>query len=92
MKLRDQIETRTTAANTSAVWKHLKRSERETQTSLQAQNTVSERLLSKYGLANKLQNVMFSKTRTNGMYSNSAARARGARVQSARKFCAETLT
>ncbi len=25
---------------------------------------------------------MFSKTHTNGMYSNSAARARGARVQS----------
>ncbi len=42
-------------------------------------------------LVNKLQNVMFSKTRTNGMYSNSAARARGARVQSARKFCAKTL-
>ncbi len=43
---------------------------------------------------------MFSKTRTNGMYSNSAARARGARVQSPKreeipvqkhKFCAETL-
>ncbi len=44
------------------------------------------------GLANKLQNVMFSKTRTNGMYSNSAARAGGTRVQSARKFCAKTLT
>ncbi len=28
---------------------------------------------------------MFSKTRTNGMYSNSAARARGARVQSPKR-------
>ncbi len=46
MTLRDQIEARTNAANTSAVWKYLKRSERETQTSLQAQNTDSERLLS----------------------------------------------
>ncbi len=48
MTLRDQIEAHTNAANTSAVWKHLKRSEREreTQTSLQAQNTESERLLS----------------------------------------------
>ncbi len=48
MTLRDQIEARTNAVNTSAVWKHLKRSEseRETQTSLQAQNTDSERLLS----------------------------------------------
>ncbi len=33
-------------------------------------------------LANELQNVMFSKTRTDGMYSNSAARARGTRIQS----------
>ncbi len=33
-------------------------------------------------LVNKLQNVMFSKTRMNCMYSNSAARACGARVQS----------
>ncbi len=33
-------------------------------------------------LVNKLQNVMFSKTRTNCMYSNSAARACGASVQS----------
>ncbi len=32
-------------------------------------------------LVNKLQNVMFSNTRTNCMYSNSHARARGARVQ-----------
>ncbi len=44
MTLRDQIEARTNAANTSAVWKHLKLSERETQTSLQARNTGSERL------------------------------------------------
>ncbi len=28
---------------------------------------------------------MFSKTRTNGMYSNSTARARGARVQSSNR-------
>ncbi len=46
MTLRDQIEARTNAANTSAVWKHLKLSERETQKSLQARNTDSERLLS----------------------------------------------
>ncbi len=46
MTLRDQIEASTNAANTSAVWKHLKQSERETQTSLQAYNTDSERLLS----------------------------------------------
>ncbi len=46
MTLRDQIEASTNAANTSAVWKHLKLSEREMQTSLQAQNTDSERLLS----------------------------------------------
>ncbi len=46
MTLCDQIVARTNAANTSAVWKHLKLSERETQTSLQAQNTDSERLLS----------------------------------------------
>ncbi len=46
MTLRDQIEAHTNAANTSAVWKHLKLSERETQTSLQARNTDSERLLS----------------------------------------------
>ncbi len=45
MKLRDQIE-HTNAANMSAVWKHLKLSERETQTSLQARNTDSERLFS----------------------------------------------
>ncbi len=45
MTLLDQIEARTNAANTSAVWKHLKLSERETQTSLQARNTDSERLL-----------------------------------------------
>ncbi len=45
MTLRDQIEASTNAANTSAVWKHLKQSERETQT-LQARNTDSERLLS----------------------------------------------
>ncbi len=37
------------------------------------------------GLANKLQNVMFSKTRTNGMYSNSAAWARSTRVQSPKR-------
>ncbi len=48
MTLRDQIEARTNAANTSAVWKHLKllEREREMQKSLQAQNTDSERLLS----------------------------------------------
>ncbi len=46
MRWHDQIEASTNAANTSAVWKYLKRSERETQTSLQAQNTDSERLLS----------------------------------------------
>ncbi len=33
-------------------------------------------------LVNKLQNVMFSNTHTDCMYSNSAARARGTRVQS----------
>ncbi len=43
MTLRDQIEARTNEANTSAVWKHLKLS---TQTSLQARNTDSKRLLS----------------------------------------------
>ncbi len=43
MTLRDQIGAHTNAANTSAVWKHLKLSERETQTSLQARNT--DRLL-----------------------------------------------
>ncbi len=44
-------------------------------------------------LVNKLQNVMFSNTSTDCMYSNSAAWARGARVQdqSARKICAKTL-
>ncbi len=42
------------------------------------------------GLANKLQNVMFSKTRTNGMYSNRAAPE--FKVQSAWKFYAETHT
>ncbi len=50
MTLHDQIEASTNAANTSAVWKHLKLSERErereTQKSLQARNTDSERLLS----------------------------------------------
>ncbi len=46
MTLCDQIEASTNAADTSAVWKHLKLSERETQTSLQARNTDSERLLS----------------------------------------------
>ncbi len=48
MTLHDQIEACTNAANMSAVWKHLKLSEREreTQKSLQAQNTDSERLLS----------------------------------------------
>ncbi len=50
MTLHDQIEAHTNAANTSAVWKHLKLSEREReremQTSLQAQNTDIERLLS----------------------------------------------
>ncbi len=46
MTLRDQIEARTNAANTSAVWKHLKLSETETQTSLLARNTDNERLLS----------------------------------------------
>ncbi len=98
MTLRDQIEACTNAANTSVVWKHLKRSERETQNSLQARNTDSERLLSAAShvsdeksrnglkrLVNKLQNVMFSKTRMNCMYSNSAARARGARFQSPKR-------
>ncbi len=92
-----------------------KLSERETQKSLQARNTDSERLLSAAShvsdekrkgwlllilwwlksrnglkqLVNKLQNVMFSKTRTNYMYSNSAARARAARVQSPK--CEEIL-
>ncbi len=37
-------------------------------------------------LVNKLQNVMFSKTRTDCMHSNSAAWAPGAKVQSTRKF------
>ncbi len=48
MMLCDQIEASTNAANTSAVWKHLKLSEREreTQTSLHARNTDSKRLLS----------------------------------------------
>ncbi len=46
MTLRDQIETRTNAANTSAVRKHLKQSERETPKLLQSQNTESERLFS----------------------------------------------
>ncbi len=46
MALHDQIEASTNAANTSAVWNHLKLSESEMQTSLQAQNTDSERLLS----------------------------------------------
>ncbi len=52
MTLRDQIEASTNAENMSAVWKHLKLSERERereremQTSLQARNTDSERLLS----------------------------------------------
>ncbi len=46
MTLRDQIEASTNAANMSAVWKHLKLSQREMQKSLQAQNTDSERLLS----------------------------------------------
>ncbi len=46
MTLRDQIEARTNAENPSAVWKHLKLSERETQKSLQARNTDRERLLS----------------------------------------------
>ncbi len=45
MTLRDQIEARTNAANPSSVGA-LKLSERETQTSLQARNTDSERLLS----------------------------------------------
>ncbi len=100
------MEARTNAANMSAVWKYLKLSERETQTSLQARNTDSERLLHLMSpmrrgrggccwllwwlkswnglkwLVNKLQNVMFSKTRTNCMYSNSAAQTHGARVQS----------
>ncbi len=46
MTLRDQIEACTNAANTSAAWKHLKLSERERETSLQARDTDSERLLS----------------------------------------------
>ncbi len=41
MMLRDQIDART-----NAVWKHLQLSEKETQKSLQARNTDSERLLS----------------------------------------------
>ncbi len=36
-------------------------------------------------LVNKLKNVMFSKTRTKCMYSNSAARARSASVQSSKR-------
>ncbi len=46
MALHDQLEACTNAANTSAVWKHLKLSEREMQKSLQARNTDSERQLS----------------------------------------------
>ncbi len=45
MMLRNQIEACTSAAYTSAVWTHLKLLERETQKSLQAQYTDSERLL-----------------------------------------------
>ncbi len=36
MMLRDQIEVSTYAANTSAVWKHLKLSERERDTEMLA--------------------------------------------------------
>ncbi len=46
MTLCDQIEVRANAANTSAVWKHLKLYEKSVQKSLQARNTNSERLLS----------------------------------------------
>ncbi len=46
MTLRNHIEARTNAVKMSAVWKHLKLSERETRPSLQAQNTDSKRLLS----------------------------------------------
>ncbi len=47
MTLRDQIEASTNAANTSAVWKHLKWSERERDADIiTARNTDSERLLS----------------------------------------------
>ncbi len=118
MTLRDQIEVRTNAANTSVVSKHLKWPEKEMLKSLQAWNTDSERLLSAAShvsnekrkgwlllvtvmieicggycedwndlkrLVNKLQNVMFSKTRTNCMYSNSASQARDASVQSPKR-------
>ncbi len=42
-------------------------------------------------LVNKLQNVMFSNTRRNCIYSNSAARAHGARVQGSRPKHEENL-
>ncbi len=109
MTLRNQIKARTNVANTSAVWKHLKLSEKEMLKLLQARNTDSDRLLSTEShdekrkrlllmvtvmieitkcltrLVNKLYNVMFSKTRTDCMYLNSASRARGARVQSLKR-------
>ncbi len=97
MTLSDQIEARTNAANTSAVWKHLKRSERETQ------KTDSERLLSAASHVSdekrkgwlllvtvmieiaKWPQTKWPKTRLNCMYSISAARAHGTRVQSPKR-------
>ncbi len=100
MTLRYQIEASTYAANTSAVWKHLKLSERERRKHHYKHKTPTARdclalnlmspmrrgrggccwllwwLKSRNGLkrlVNKLQNLMFSKTCTNCMYSNSAA-------------------
>ncbi len=82
MTLRDQIEARTNAAITSAVWKHLMSQMRRGRGGC---CWLLWWLKSWNGLANKLQNVMLSKTRTNGMYSNSAAWARGTRVQSPKR-------
>ncbi len=89
MTWHDQIEARTNAAKIITSTKH------------RQQETVSDEkrkrwlilvtvwwLKSRNGLkrlVNKLQNVMFSNTRMNCMYSNSAARARGARVQSPKR-------
>ncbi len=111
MMLRDQIEARTNAANTSAVWKHLKLYEKELYTNNYKHETLTARdclvlhlmspmrrgrggccwllwwLKSRNGLkrlVNNLQNATFSKT--NCMHSNSAARARGTRVQSPKRW------
>ncbi len=48
MTFRNQIEASTNAANTSAVWKHLKQSEREKQKSLQAQISLIFNILNVY--------------------------------------------